>query len=184
MEFAKVVYKQLTQRYPGKVSWSHIKSHSDHKWNDRVDALAEWGAEVKADQATPDTVTWKEIRRDGELISTQERWGANATLITTYTDDGDEIEVIQKITHNGGEPWRVKPFTAPWDTLNTLATNTHEISRMERTTDPFGSLNLIPLHHITNEQIEEAKQETEKEIDKIRYEAGTERWQQAREKIK
>ena len=184
VEFARNIYKRLTQRHPGKVSWSHIKSHSGHKWNDRVDALAEWGAEIQAEQATPDTTTWKEIRNDGKLIAPQERWGANSTLQTSYTDDGDEIEIIQKITHNGGKTWRIKPFTAPWDTVNTLATNTHEISRIERTTDPFGTLNLIPVHCITNEQIEQAEKETEKEIDKVREETGTERWQRAREKTK
>ena len=51
----------------GRVKWAHVKSHTEHKWNDRADALATLGYTLTVRTSRVPGERWRKVRIDGHL---------------------------------------------------------------------------------------------------------------------
>ena len=105
LELTRVVqtlYRCLLETRGGNVGWSHVKGHSDHKWNDLVDELATRGSKCAQGQAGVPGYTWALTRHDGRL------WQAWQTRTTTWATDGElRISIHQSDDPSAGPTLRM-----------------------------------------------------------------------------
>ena len=144
----------LAQKKCRRLRWAHVRGHSDNEWNNVVDSLAVQGAMAGPGGGTMSGSLWRRTRLDGDLrpavprIATSARWNASMEWQgggATLREWIDYVDVDKS--------WVVQPDATLKRRMNTFGIHEDEIRRVQRSTTPFGILNLIPLPGINALQI-------------------------------
>ena len=92
-------YRQLVVQRHGKVKWSHVKGHGEHKWNDVVDDLATGGASKGAFTSSVPGKVLNRTKLDGGLFTIKYRLGCNVIAeikLVTQEWGWDVIEPLRQ----------------------------------------------------------------------------------------
>ena len=138
-------YAQLLEQRNGRVKWSHVRSHTNHKWNDRADLLATEGAKPHLFHSRAPGDRWLAVRLDGPLSPHRTTKACRAMLTWTITKERNGVRVMVSAKPDGKITWRIPsghpPDIAPY--LDPFQVD--EPARVLRSTDAFGVLK--PQHH-------------------------------------
>jgi len=149
------LYKTLLRQRKGNVRWSHVKGHSKHKWNDVADKLADEGSQLENGE-TGSGRNWKRSRIDGGIPEHQAVEWTMATVEYHVQRTNNIVQIGTSITRTGEKSEPVVTTRDPTDGSNHITRRENEVKRIMRTTDQYGTLNLLPKIVWTDTQIVEA----------------------------
>ena len=182
------LYKTLLRQRGGQVRWSHVKGHSEHKWNDVADQLADEGSQLENGE-TGCGGNWTRSRLDGGIPEHQAVNWTEATVEYHVERTGDSVRVETEVTRTGEKHQHSVTTLDPTNDSNHITRRENEATRILRATDHFGTLNLLPKIVWTDTAIAEAaikagklmKEETDREPETA---SGKNRWKTATNKLK
>jgi hypothetical protein len=149
-------------------------------------SLADKGTKMLPWDAIVDREAWRSVRGDGGLKENTKR-ATNGNIRTTITWREGSTHITQNIYRNECPGWDIMPDTPPWDTHNCTATRINPVVRIERATDAFGTLNILPKNNITWGDVQEAGIKAEEKLNDnlsgLLYTVGKERTTRASRKI-
>ena len=156
------LYLTLLKQRKGAVKWSHVKGHSEHKWNNVADELADAGASEK-DGDRMGGNNWMRARIDGAWASSG---AAMVQLAETKhevnrTQDGVVVKRTTTRTSETQNEWGVLPNKDPRNENQKPSKWLDEINRINRATNEFGTLNLVyDAKTWSNTEVKQAWEET------------------------
>ena len=144
------LYLALLKQRSHRVSWAHVKGHSEHIWNDVVDELAKRGASCGNYGGGVPGARWSAAREDGDLW---QLWRSGTTWATegemrvclTWDEQGLPRLTLAVRQADSELTWVVPPGTEPSSVSCLRAPEVSEITRVLRTLrvgDAFGTLNI------------------------------------------
>ena len=136
--FLQNAYAQLLEQRNGKVKWSHVRSHTNHKWNDRADLLATKGAKLHLSQSQAPGDRWNTVRLDGPLSPHRTTKACKGTLTWTVTKETEGIRVTISAKPDGRITWRIPSGHPPDIAPHLDPFQVDEPARVLRSTDAFG----------------------------------------------
>ena len=124
------LYKTLLRQRGGQVRWSHVKGHSEHKWNDVADQLADEGSQLDNGE-TGCGKNWTRSRLDGGIPEHQAVNWTEATVEYHVERTGDSVRVETEVTRTQAKNTNTP---SPHSTQQTTPTTS-----LGRKTRPHGS---------------------------------------------
>ena len=180
---ARQIYEKLLTQRNGKVWWKHVKGHSDHFRNDGADRLADEGAKMSPWESTVDREIWWRVRGDGGLKHNHHK-GRNARLRTIVKWIDGNAHITQKLfAQEDCNGWNIGPNNQPWGTHNQISTEITTTARIERASDAYGILNLLPLRNTNQTKIKDTIKHICNLLDEEAGSVGWIRQKEAREKV-
>ena len=149
------MYKTLLTQRDGRVRWAHVPSHSQHKWNDRVDHLAVTGSTLTLATSRAMGVRWRQVRMDAHLSPHRPTVATRAKLTVIASYDGDTASFTLR-TVNQGPLWRIGAGETPGILPYLRPMQVDAPARVLRSADEFGTLNLIPSSSTTDNDVAHA----------------------------
>ena len=144
------LYVALLKQRSNRVSWAHVKGHSEHIWNDVVDELAKQGASCGEYGGGVPGKRWLAARADDDLW---QLWRCGTTWATegemrvrlTWGEHDVPCLTLAVRQERSDLTWVVPPGTEPSSISCLRAPEVSEITRVLRTLrsgDAFGTLNI------------------------------------------
>jgi ribonuclease HI len=139
------LYQRLLTQRKGKVKWAHVRSHTDHFWNDRADKLADVGATLQPWSSRVPGQRWRAVRLDGYLSPHRPLLACRGRLTYSIERKGEKIAVTIGTMPCGSAIWRQSAGTPPNPVMHLTPLQVDEPARVLRSRDAFGVLNLHPI---------------------------------------
>ena len=144
------LYVALLKQRSNRVSWAHVKGHSEHVWNDVVDDLAKRGASCGEYGGGVPGTRWSAARADDDLWQLWRNgtsWATEGEMRVRLTWGEHDIPCLTLAVRQAESnlTWVVPPGTEPSSVSCLRAPEVSEITRVLRTLqtgDAFGTLNI------------------------------------------
>ena len=150
------LFGRLRLQRKGKVTWSHVRSHTDHVWNDRVDDLAEVGAKLQQWNSRVPGGRWRKVRLDSHLVTHRPLVAIRGQAVYTFRRVDGELMVTIGIEAHGSTVVRIPAGEVPDMVKHLMPLQVDEPARILRARNAWGILNLFP-SIIEDEDVRRAK---------------------------
>ena len=138
------LYARLVVQRKGKVKWAHVRSHTDHMWNDRVDDLAEVGTTLRPWNSRVPGERWRRVRLDGLLTPHRPLIAIRGQIAYTFRKTDGVMTVEFAIEAQGSTLVRIPAGEVPDLVMHLRPLQVDEPARVLRARGAWGVLNLIP----------------------------------------
>ena len=138
------LYGRLRLQRKGKVTWSHVRSHTDHIWNDRVDDLAEVGAKLQQWNSRVPGGRWRKVRLDSHLVPHRPLVAIRGQAVYTFRRIDGGLIVTIGIEAHGSTVVRIPAGEVPDMVKHLMPLQVDEPARILRARNVWGILNLFP----------------------------------------